>query len=280
MQSVRIFLDDSGQKEYGPATSRYFVYAGPIVETAKEAEVSGRFAELKNRVFGDPTVEIKSNWMRQPQERRRRYLDPYGISNAKFDAFVEEWYDLMSSADLSYLAAAIDKPQMLARYPTTPWYASATAYQFLLQRYELELRRRERLGHVRVDDMSGSSPAHNEWRELLRSHHARLKADGCRITKLTFDHVASQLVFGNSARFDLLQVADVVAYNVYRQFREHGNEWDQPSAAQVSIYPWLGRILPRFVVGPANQLEGWGIVKWPSDRKSRWVVNFHDADGS
>ena len=79
---------------------------------------------------------------------------------------------------------------------------------------------------------------------------------------------------------DAAEVADVVAYNVYRQFREHGNEWDQPSAAQVSIYPWLGRILPRFVVGPANQLEGWGIVKWPSDRKSRWVVNFHDADGS
>ena len=72
MQAVRIFLDDSGQKEYGPATSRYFVYAGPIVETANEAEVSERFAELKNRVFGDPTVEIKSNWMRQPQERRRR----------------------------------------------------------------------------------------------------------------------------------------------------------------------------------------------------------------
>lgn len=280
MESVRIFLDDSGQKEYGPATSRYFVYAGPIVEMAKEDEVSQRFAELKQRVFGDPAVEIKSNWMRQPQERRRRYLEPYGVSNDEFDRFVVEWYGLMQSDDLSYLAAVIDKPQMLAKYSTAAWYPSATAYQFLLQRYELELRTRERSGHVRVDDMSGSTPAHNEWRELLRSHHARLKADGCRITRLTFDHVADELLFGSSARFNLLQVADVAAYNVYRQFREHGDAWDHLGGEQVSIYPWLGKILPRFVIGPGGRLEGWGIVKWPSERKSRWVVNFNDASGS
>lgn len=279
MESVRIFLDDSGQKEYGPATSRYFVYAGPIVETAKEDEVSERFTNLKDRVFGDATVEIKSNWMRQPHERRRRYLKRYGITNAEFDAFVEEWYDLMVSDDLSYLAAVIDKPQMLAKY-SNPWYASATAYQFLLQRYELELRSRERLGRVRVDDMSGSTPAHNDWRELLRNHHVRLKADGCRLTKLTFDHVAPQLAFGSSARFNLLQVADLVAYNVYRQFREHGDAWDHQAGEQVSIYPWLGKILPRFVLGPGNRLEGWGIVKWPNERKSRWVVNFDEATGS
>ena len=277
--SVRIFLDDSGHKEYGASTSRYFVYAGPIVEIAKEDEVSERFAALKQRVFGTPDVEIKSNWMRQPKERRRRYLDPYGVSNAAFDAFVEDWYALMSSDDMSYLAAVIDKPQMLTRYKT-PWYASATAYQFLLQRYELRLRARGGLGHVRVDDMSGSTPKHNEWRELLRTQHKRLKRDGCSITKLTFDHIAGDLAFGNSAHFHLLQVADVVAYNVFRQFREHGDEWDKQGSEQVPIYPWLGKVLPRFVLGPANQLEGWGIVKWPHDRKSRWVVNFKEVEGA
>lgn len=278
--SVRIFLDDSGQKEYGPATSRYFVYAGPIVEIAKEDEVSERFAALKQRVFGDPNVEIKSNWMRLPQERRRRYLNRYSISNTAFDAFVEEWYALMSSDDLSYLAAVIDKPQMLARYPGRAWYASATAYQFLLQRYELRLRGWGMLGQVRVDDMSGSTPKHNEWRELLRSQHKRLKRDGCNITRLTFDHVAGDLAFGNSAQFHLLQVADVVAYNVYRQFREHGDEWDKQGNEQVPIYPWLGKVLERFILGPGNQLEGWGIVKWPHDRKSRWVVNFKEVEGA
>lgn len=280
MQSVRIFLDDSGQKEYGPATSRYFVYAGAIVETANEDAVSERFADLKARVFGDPKVEIKSNWMRQPKERRKRYLDPYGVSGAKFDAFVEDWYDLMSSDDLSYLAAVVDKPQMRARYDKAAWYPSATAYRFLLQRYQLELQKRGRLGHVRVDDMSGSTPAHNQWRDLLRNQHRRLKADGCSITKLTFGNVADKLTFGNSARFDLLQVADVVAYNVYRQFRDHGDEWDRQDSEHVPIYPWLGRVLPRFVMGPDNRLEGWGIVKWPSDRKSRWVINFKEANGA
>lgn len=279
MQSLQLFLDDSGQKEYGTATSRYFVYAGPMVERANEIAVAQRFADLKNHVFGDPTVEIKSNWMRQPKERRKRYLDRYGLSEADFAGFVENWYELMSSSDLAYLAAVIDKPQMLAKYKN-PWYPSATAYQFLLQRYELQLRERQRLGRVRVDDMSGSTPAHNQWRDLLSTHHTRLKADGCRITKLTFDHVVEKVRFGNSARFNLLQVADVAAYNVYRQFRDYGDEWDRADGDSVPIYPWLERILPRFPKGPMNEVEGWGIVKWPSDRTSRWVIDLKGARGT
>ena len=272
----QIYIDDSGQKEYGLATSRYFVYAGPMVKAADEAMIAQRFADLKAQVFGDPAVEIKSNWMRQPHERRKRYLDPYGLSEEDFDAFVEQWYELMSSEDMTYLAAVIDKPQMLVKY-IHPFNASATAYQFLLQRYELQMRQRQAMGRVRVDEMSGSTPAHNEWRALLLNQHALLKKNGCLITKLTFDNVASSLRFGNSAHFDLLQVADVAAYNVYRQFRSHGDEWDRTDGDKVPIYSWFGRILHRFAGSPNGVIEGWGVVKWPSERKSRWVVNFDET---
>ena len=279
LRAYQIYLDDSGQKEYHPATSRYFVYGGPMVEATEEAMIAQRFADLKERVFGDPTVEIKSNWMRQPYERRSRYLDPYGLSNKDFDAFVEEWYELMSSDDLTYLAAVIDKPQMLARYGD-PWYASATAYQFLLQRYELQMRQRQAMGRVRMDDMTGSTPSQNEWRTLLCNHHVLLKKNGCRITKLTFGHIADTIRFGDSALFDLLQVADVAAYNVYRQFRSYGDEWDRTDADNVTLYPWFDRILSRFAKSPRGVIEGWGIVKWPSERKSRWVVNLDETSES
>jgi hypothetical protein len=82
-------------------------------------------------------VEIKSNWLRIPSERKRRYLEPFGVSEVMLRQFVGDVANLMASDRCTYLAAAIDKPAMQKRYPAGQvWYASATAYQFLLQRYE------------------------------------------------------------------------------------------------------------------------------------------------
>ena len=35
-KGVKAFIDDSGEKEYGSATGRYFVYAGVLVDSANE----------------------------------------------------------------------------------------------------------------------------------------------------------------------------------------------------------------------------------------------------
>jgi hypothetical protein len=269
----RIYLDDSGQKEYGPSTSRYFVYAGPMVALSEEHAIAERFSLLKESVFGTRDVEIKSNWIRIPKERRRRYLLPYGLSDNAIDGFMNEWYELMKMPDITYLAAVIDKPQMLARYPRA-WYASATAYQFLLQRYELQLRRGGVGGHVTVDDMEGASPNANQWRALLKAEHTRLKKHGCNLTPMRFEHVSDTFLFGHSHKFELLQVADIVAYNVYRQFRDHGDEWDRADGHDVPLYHPLRMLLPRFATGDGGRLEGWGIVKWPSQRTKRWHVDF------
>lgn len=274
MSDLRVYLDDSGNKEYGQATSRYFVYAGPVVSLEDERPIAGAFAAAKESAFGTAEVEIKSNWMRLPKERRRRYLEPYGLSEERFARFVDEWYELMAQPSITYIASVIDKPQMLERYGARAWHPSAAAYQFLLQRYELHLRRLGASGRVTIDDMSGSSAADNQWRDLLRTQHKRLKRDGCRLTKLAFDHVADSFLFGDSARFHLLQVADVAAYNVFRQFRSYGDEWDRLDGHHVTLYPWLSKILPRFARSSAGVLEGWGIVKWPSERTSRWRVDF------
>jgi hypothetical protein len=271
----RAYIDDSGEKEYGWKTSRYFVYLGAIADLGDEEQLNSEIAAQKVQIFGTDAVELKSNWLRRPRERRKRYLDRFAISEEALDQFVEALYSWMEDAPLTFVAAAIDKPQMRQRYGANAWHPSATAYQFLLQRFELYLRSRvPARGYVTVDDMTGSSPAHNQWRDLLRDQHRRLKRDGCSITNLTFDAVANHVWFGKSHDFHLLQIADLVAYNVFRQFRDHGDTWDDESARSVPIYPRLDRLLCRFLLGPNNRLQGWGIVKWPNERKSPWRVEF------
>ena len=183
----------------------------------------------------------------------------------------------MESDSFTYVAAAIDKAQMQSRYGPRAWYPSATAYQFLLQRFQLHCSRLQATGYVTIDDMSGSSPKHNQWRALLRTHHEHLKKDGCQLTKMKFPSIARLPLFASSKNFNLLQIADLVAYNVYRQFREYGDAWDKPDSPGVPIYPPLRPLLKRFMLGPEHSetrgvLEGWGIVKWPNERKMRWGV--------
>jgi hypothetical protein len=38
-----------------------------------------------------------------------------------------------------------------------------------------------------------------------------------------------------------VQVSDIVAYNVLRQVRDHGNAWES-AVAESEMYPWLRRI--------------------------------------
>jgi Protein of unknown function (DUF3800) len=46
-QVLRIYIDDSGEKEYGANTSRYFVYAGVVLSTADKSACNTEIERLK-----------------------------------------------------------------------------------------------------------------------------------------------------------------------------------------------------------------------------------------
>ncbi len=67
----------------------------------------------------------------------------------------------------------------------------------------------------------------------------------------------------------MVQAADVVAYNVLRQFRDHGAAWEDPSG-ELTVYPWLHRLLPKFRQGHDRRIQGFGIVKIPLRHRVMW----------
>ena len=207
-RTIRAFLDDSGHKEYGVNTSRHFVYAAVLVDSADESGVNADIADLKRHYFRTPNVELKSSWLRFPRDKKRRYMDPFGLTETALTRFIEDLYGWMTAAPITLAAAIIDKPQMKKQYGEDAYYPSAYAYQVFLQRFEMHLsslchpsKDHDRagcgvVGTAMMDLMDGASPAMNQWKTLLQRQHEKLKKNGCHLMKIRFDHVATYLRFG------------------------------------------------------------------------------------
>jgi hypothetical protein len=283
MQHI-LYIDDSGTKEFasgekeytrhGRGVSRYFVFGGILLSESGSGHLVTAIKVLKQKFFGTHQVEIKSNWLRIPSERGKQYLTKFGISEADLSAFVDELYRCILASDLLALAVAIDKPYYQEEYGSSAWYPPAIAYELLLQRAVQEILAPDGLSVV-VDDMSGATPKGNQYKHNLRLHHASLRKNGSKLQKkVRFTSLNTDIKFVNSACSHQVQVADLVAYNVYRQFSpyslgaclgEHAN------IAEAPAYPWLKKLLPKFRADLKGKVQGYGLIAFPLEKKDSWV---------
>jgi hypothetical protein len=278
MPAYSLYIDDSGTKEYATAgqaygrdggKSRYFVFGGMLIRTDLAGPFFRQIADLKQRVFGTSNVEIKSNWLRIPHERERRYKTPYGVTDGVLTGFVSEYYALIGAADLQLLAAVVDKQHMQDTY-ANPWYAPAAAYEALMQRVVQEVRHPDTVS-VYVDDMMGATPLGSQYKDNLKRHHQSLRTRGSTLLRQLDFRPLGDLAFVNSANSHPVQVADIVAYNVYRQFLEHGEAWEEDSE-QLPTYEWFLRLGGKFRQGPDNRIQGFGVVKFPLKVRVPWSI--------
>lgn len=278
-----LFVDDSGTKEYSPSgvygagNTRYFVFGGPFLTLDQARKLTARIRRLKTETFGTEGVEVKSNWLRLENERTARYLRKFGLSEADLTRFVEAFYQSVIDSDLMLIACVVDKIHMREDYGDRAWYPPAAAYEMLLQRAHAEIVDCRSTGSGRcfsviVDDMSGATPKGHQYRENLRRHHVQLKKTGSTLFKgLTFEHLRD-LRFVDSRQSELLQVADVVAYNVFRQFRQHGEEWETHGLSALPAYHWFSRLAKKFRRGPNGRVQGFGVGKIPLRTRVPWRI--------
>lgn len=278
MLTHALYIDDSGTKEYGatPAEyerhrgkSRYFVFCGTLLTIAEAGRLSSKMVKLKLECFGDETVEIKSNWLRIPHERQQHYLDPFALTAARLDEFMGAYYKaFVDDSELMLVAAVVDKLHTQEDYGN-PWYAPAIAYELLLQRVQQEMPKGNTVAVI-IDDMSGATPKGNQYKKNLKAQHRRLIQFGGRLKNLDFPCLATQK-FVNSASSQILQVSDVAAYNVHRQFMDHGEDWER-NTAKLATYPHFERIGAKFRKGMNGRVQGYGIAKFPLRNRVHWVV--------
>lgn len=117
------FVDDSGSKDWEtpyayaftkqppPRTEvnlkfwrgNYFVLAGLHISREAVATINPLINEAKQRYFGTKFVEMKSEWLRNPYQRKKHYLDLFHLEEARLRRFVEEeWYSFLSPIPMRF----------------------------------------------------------------------------------------------------------------------------------------------------------------------------------
>lgn len=244
------YLDESGEREYASG-SRYFVvctFGVPIEEwKSLNAEVLG----LKRTYFNDINVEIKSNWLRNPRERKRRYRDQYGIAESELTEFTAKLYGAALSPPATIIASVIDKDQMRQRYKA-PQSPSSIAYRLIIERVELFLRNTVRdYGIMIFDKITNAQFRRKGYENLLSRQHMGYLEKGTDFVQVS--QIAEGLLFIPSHENNMLQLTDIFAYNVYRQFKEYGEEWDQERSFS-HRYPYFARIEPKLYTDEGGAL--------------------------
>ncbi len=274
----KVYVDESGTKEYSEdgeypesgGRTRYFVFAGLIITPAEAGRLSSLMKDLKEKCFGTTDVEVKANWLKRPPEREARYLKPFGTTDEELDRLVDDLYRALRTFDGEIVAAVVDKADVQKTYPL-PWYAPAIAYECLMQRVQLAMEETGGFAGITVDDMSGATPKGNQYKTNLDRHHRGLRASGSRlIPGRTMDRIGN-LSFSDSRSDDRLQLADLAAYAVYRQFVEFGAEWDGKDN-KLPVYEYFGRIAPKLRANAEGVFAGYGVAKFPRTTWKRWAL--------
>jgi hypothetical protein len=280
MARYQLFVDDSGNREYADdriygiqGKSLHFVYGSIFVEQQTASVLAERLNRLKREVFNTPRVEVKSNWLRHPKERRVRYLEPFGLSEEKLKDFVDRYYDFLCAADVQLIGAVVNKLHMQQKYeaPYTPWYPPTAAYDALLQRAVQAVPAGSTLA-ITIDNITGKTPHRNEYKYLLTRHHGDLKAHGSKLQRgISFACLENPPRFVFSEDSELVQAADLVSYNIHRQFRDYGEDWEGDKSA-LPLYEYFARIGGKFRTDGNGRIQGYGIAKFPMLKRKQWRI--------
>ncbi len=274
------FIDDSGSKNWDTPYARdfvdrppdrspehlkfwrgnYFVLAGVHLTSDVIAEIGKNADALKESFFGTKHVEIKSEWLRNPVQKKKRYIDPFSVTDEKLVEFVDAWYRLFADHHVQIQAFVLDKRYFGTRGRVhTPLQLLSQVLFDRIERYP------SKEAIIVFDQMD------REIKSEKRAHGEILKISDKVVDLGSFHEKYTHMRprFEKSCRSHFLQMADTVAYNVYRQFVDHGDKWDGAENERLPMYPYLERLEKNFYHAK-GRVSGIGIVKVPDPKKIRW----------
>jgi hypothetical protein len=172
--------------------------------------------------------EVKSTWIRIPKERANR---PFlaNLTEPELNQLTELFYQQLSHHHMKIFGVVVDKRHLHDYMDSAKMHRKA--WELLLERIELFLREEhsKHQGILITDDIS------KERNRSLAMKHAFIQSEGTA-TGVWLSHIAEMPLFVRSELSNGVQLADLVAYNIYRAFRYE--DLDYPFFAKIVPYLW------------------------------------------
>ena len=222
------YLDESGSRDPSPGTAErpkdhiYVLLAVGMYEgqwRPFEQEVSGLKLELANRLrpagIGEFTLadcEVKSNWLRRPDERQKSSPFLHALEQDDIERLAATYFGQVAKRKAVILASVIDKRYLYGDTSSAAMHQNA--YEFLLERIQHHMRQYHRR-HQALIIMDDTSPQLN--RAVAMRHASFLRGGNWN---MTFPNIVEYPFFTRSELSNGVQLADQLAYNVYRAFKD------------------------------------------------------------
>ena len=291
-----LFIDDSGSKQWDTPFAEefrdnpprhsdeqnkkfwrgnYFVLGGLYTNDKNSKEINAIIDEAKMKYFGRKDIEFHSSDLRNPHQLKKKYLDKYNISKNLLESFINDvWYPILASDKMSLMAVILDK-----RYYATDRRQRPMPLEIVTETLfdRMELRTSNKCKIV-FDQMDSQLKTHRrDQGKIFEISDTKINlSDG----KYKDKYQNTSVRFEKSSKSNFLQLADMVAYNVWRQFVDYGDEWDkhEPDVHhELPLYPYFKIIADNFYHEEnTGRVSGYGIVKLPdpnNDKIRFWKID-------
>ena len=206
-------------------------------------ELAGYLARDGKGKYDLADCEIKSNWIRRPGTRAKHspFLD--SLDTRDMNRLIATYYRQLTERNTVLLATIIDKRKL---YPNVTHDAlHRKAYEFLLERIEHYMREY----HNRHQALIVMDDTSKQLNRSITLQHAQFQRSGN--PNMHFPHIVEYPFFTRSELSNGVQLADLLAYNVYRAFRD-----------ECLDYEYFKLMLPNFY----RRQRAWtldGLKVWP-----------------
>ena len=206
-------------------------------------ELANSLQQASKGPFELADCEVKSNWVRNERERERRSPFLYALHCDELTRLTDAYFRQVVERNMVVVVAVIDK-RPLHDYMTEEMLHKK-AYELVLERIQHYMREyhSKHQALIVMDDTS------KQLNRAVAMKHAFFQRSGNQ--NMTFPAIVEYPFFTRSELSNGVQLADLLAYNVYRAFRNED-----------LAYPYFARLLPNIYRG-RNQEALHGLKIWP-----------------
>ena len=254
------YFDESGSRDPSPGTAEkpkdhlYVLLAVGMYEgqwRPFESEISGLKLLLADHLERDgkgsfelADCEVKSNWVRMRTEREKRSPFLHALNQDDLTDLTEAYFCQVAKRNMVIMSSVIDKRYLNSS--VTHETLHTTAYEFLLERIQHYMREYhpKHRALIVMDDTS------RQLNRVVAMRHASFQRVGNQNMK--FPAIVEYPFFTRSELSNGVQLADLLAYNVYRVFKNEDFS-----------YPYFRRVLPNFYRRRKSDTLN-GLKVWPN----------------